>query len=126
MAWVGGAAVVVDPAAARFVPHLMQKAASSGSWVPHLGQYKVLGPPAPSGAWRYLRVPRARPIQNPGAADSAVRLRGKAYYSNSSSAALTDPRVCRKESAGGDSTGHVILAPNGPVPSASLWIEIVR
>jgi hypothetical protein len=30
--------------AARLVPHLMQKAASSGSWVPHLGQNKLAVP----------------------------------------------------------------------------------
>ena len=31
-------------AAVRLVPHFMQKAASSGSCVPHLGQYNVVSP----------------------------------------------------------------------------------
>lgn len=40
-----GAAGCPDIAAARLVPHLMQKAALSGSWVPHLGQYKAVVSP---------------------------------------------------------------------------------
>jgi hypothetical protein len=38
------AAACFDCAAARLFPHFMQKAASSGSWAPHLGQYKVTQP----------------------------------------------------------------------------------
>jgi hypothetical protein len=30
--------------AARLAPHFMQKLASSGSWAPHLGQYRVIPP----------------------------------------------------------------------------------
>jgi hypothetical protein len=44
MIGAAGAAACFDCAAARLFPHFMQKAASSGSWAPHLGQYKVAPP----------------------------------------------------------------------------------
>jgi hypothetical protein len=38
------AAACFGCAVARLAPHFMQKAASSGSWAPHLGQYKATPP----------------------------------------------------------------------------------
>jgi hypothetical protein len=39
-----GAAVCFGGAAATLAPHFKQNTASSGSWAPHLGQYKINTP----------------------------------------------------------------------------------
>src|SRR5512136_790794 len=56
-----GAAGWADVAVARFVPHLMQKTAVSGSSVPHLGQNTSIASGGPVGSPRYLRVLTAAP-----------------------------------------------------------------
>jgi hypothetical protein len=66
-----GAAACFGCVGATLVPHLKQKAASSGSWAPHLRQYNVTAPP------RYDNSPERQILDNQAAVSwnlSLIRL----------------------------------------------------